>query len=503
LASTDADRDLSELVYSGLLRASAGGYVDDLASSYSVSPDGLTYTVTIRPNATFQDGTPVTADDVIYTVEEAQNPVINSVKQVAWEGVGVEKIDEHTVRFTLKQPYEPFLENLTLGILPSHLWQNVSDDQFASSPLNVHPVGSGPYQVKDVVSGADGLPSAYNLEPFSNFALGKPYIGRISLIFYPTEPALLSALNNNSIESTADLSEQDAATFSTSTSVVETSPLPRIYAVFFNQSQNPIFGEPEVREALDMSVDRVSVINQALDGYGLPIDGPLPTTIAATSTADIAGAQALLEQNGWTLSTSTGVYEKKLNKLLTPLSFTLTTGNSPELVASANALAAEWQNLGASVTVKTFNSGDLNQAVIAPRDYDALLFGEALGRLPDLYAFWDSAERTDPGLNVALYTNATADQELQTARSATSTEASNSALAAFASTVSADNPAVFLYEPDLIYLVPKNLKGLDLENLSTPSDRFLNVYQWYFNQDYVWPMFSPKISYLKNDQQNN
>lgn len=136
-ALSEADRNLTALIYSGLVRLDTDGKVkNDLAEEVSVSSDRLTYTVQIRDNARFHDGTPVTADDVIFTISKITNPSIKSPKRGNWDGVTIERIDERTVTFRLKRAYTPFIYNLTLGILPKHIWKNVSDDEFSFSQFN-------------------------------------------------------------------------------------------------------------------------------------------------------------------------------------------------------------------------------------------------------------------------------------------------------------------------------------------------------------------------------
>jgi len=139
LTESDADRDVTALVYSGLLKEKTDGtYTPDLAESYTVSSDGLTYIVTIRANAVWSDGTPVTADDVIFTVQKAQDPALKSPRFVNWQGVTVEKTNDKTVTFRLKQPYAPFVQNLAFGVLPAHLWKSLTTDQMSFSALNTN-----------------------------------------------------------------------------------------------------------------------------------------------------------------------------------------------------------------------------------------------------------------------------------------------------------------------------------------------------------------------------
>ena len=177
LAVSQTDQDLTTLVYSGLLRAGSGGdYLPDLAESVDISNNGTIYTFHMRKNLTFHDGTPLTSADVLFTVQSAQNPDIKSPRRADWEGVAVAAPDEHTVVFTLPHAYAPFRENATLGILPKHLWENVKPDEFPFSTLNTHPVGSGPYAVKNATLDTTGAPAIYTLAAFLHFALGEPNI---------------------------------------------------------------------------------------------------------------------------------------------------------------------------------------------------------------------------------------------------------------------------------------------------------------------------------------
>src|SRR3990167_4613872 len=171
LAISDADRDVTALVYSGLLRATPeGGYVPDMAESYDVSPDGKTYTFILRDGLTFHDGSAVGVDDIVYTVGKAQDPALKSPVRANWEGVVAEQVDARTVRFTLRKAYAPFIENLTLGILPKARWGVVTDEEFPFSELNQEPVGSGPYRLGSASRSSSGILSTYTLRSFGDYA---------------------------------------------------------------------------------------------------------------------------------------------------------------------------------------------------------------------------------------------------------------------------------------------------------------------------------------------
>lgn len=498
LAITDADRDVTMLVYSGLMRATPDGdLIPDLAESYEISEDGLIYTFRLREEATFHDGEAVTADDVVFTIEKAIDPLLKSPRRANWEGVAVEKIDDRTVSFTLREPYAPFLENTTLGILPRHLWGSVTDDQFPFSDLNNAPVGSGPYRIDKVERDSSGIPVSEVLRAFPGYVLGKPNISRLTLRFYQNAEAAIAAYERGEIEGVGSLTPADALSLREDDARIEQTTLPRVFALFFNQNQAPVFVHHEVRVALAQSVNRQEIADTVFGGYASPIEGPIPPGLFSSSgntqkeppQGDIAASRAYLEKNGWRWNEEKGVLEKKSKTKTEELSFSIATANVEELRKTGELLKASWEALGARVDLKVFEPGDLNQNVIRPRKYDSLLFGEIVGRELDLYAFWHSSQRNDPGLNVAMYANITTDKLLETIRGTSDSEKRETAFRSFEQEIASDVPAVFIYSPDFLYLVPDKVQGVSLGIISSPSERFLNVREWYIETDNVWSIF--------------
>lgn len=493
LAISDADRDLTSLVYSGLMKATPdGGLTQDLAKGYEISEDGLVYTFTLRDDAVFHDGSPVTADDVEFTIQKAQDGLLKSPRRSNWDGVKVEKINDYMVRFTLKQAYSPFIQNTTIGILPKHIWKNVDNESFPFSTFNTKPVGSGPYSVESVSTNSSGLPTQYVLHSFKKYTLGRPYINTLTLKFYTNEKGLLDAFEKGDVESINSISPQNVALITKTNSHILTPPLPRVFGVFFNQNENPIFVNKEVRVALNQALDKNQMIQDVLSGYGQAINGPLHTSTVETDTlsADerISQARATLEKAGWAFNES-GIYEKKNGKDTEILSFSISTSDAPELKALAQSIQTRWQQLGARVEVKIFEVGDLNQNIIRPRKYDSLLFGKVLGRDLDLYPFWHSSQRSDPGLNISLYANTKTDKILEDYRKTTDEELKKKQLIEFETEIKNDTPAVFLYAPYFIYVTPTKVKHIQLGQLTISGERFLNVQEWYINTNNVWKIF--------------
>jgi peptide/nickel transport system substrate-binding protein len=486
LALSDSDRDLSTLTYAGLMGLSGdGGLIPVLAQSYEISPDGKTYTFTLRPDAKFSDGSAVTAGDVVFTVEKAQDPAIKSPEYANWSGVRAEEVDTHTVRFTLAKPYAPFIGITTLGILPAKLWGTISDQEFAFSTYQTAPVGAGPFKVTDVSRDAAGLIESVTLSANKHYPLGRPYLDSITFQFYSRTEDLAEALADGSVASAYDIPSPSA----------RSAPYARIFGVFFNQSEKQVYTRIEVRKALSIAINRPGIIADVLGGSATPIMGPVPPDLTITQVpipaADnrIAAAADVLENAGWKYSPVDRVWKHAAAKQ-TLDTITIRTSNVPELKSVASAVKSDWEKLGIPVTIELYEPGDLSQNIIRPRKYEALLYGMVIGRNQDLYAFWSSQERNDPGLNIALYANKTVDALLESARTETDAHARLRDLQKIQNAVAADYPAAFIYAPSFTYSLPEDVGGVVLPQIVTPSDRFANVAQWYRETDRVWPFFA-------------
>lgn len=500
LAITRADQDMSALIFDGLMEITeTGELLPNLAESVTISTDALVYNVVLRQDTTFHDGDSVTADDVIFTIELIKNPILKSPLQGNFDGVEVQKINDHEINFVLAEPYTPFLQNLTVGILPRHEWEDLSIDQIPFSQHNTEPVGSGPYKIKSVKRNDSGLIDGYVLEAF-NSAQHDPKIDILTISFFPNEETLATAIKTDKVDSatglTTSLDDIIAVRSDLKTSEL---PLPRTFGIFFNQNKSAALRQPEVRRALELAINRDALVEEALQGHGIPISGPIPagfqhsTENAQETTATANGTTVtpatILDRAGW-VKNSDGIWSKEIDSEEIELSIDIATANLPFLADTAAYLERTWSELGVRVSVRQFEQSDLTQAIIRTRDYEALLFGTALGRGLDFYPFWHSSQRNDPGLNVALYANITVDAALEKARTSTSTEARGQAIDIFLEEFTEDIPAIFLYVPSLLSVAPKELERIPIERLVAPHERFTNIDDWYIRTESVWPIFN-------------
>jgi peptide/nickel transport system substrate-binding protein len=502
LPVTDAGRDIATLVFSGLMKMdSTGKLTTDLAESYSVSDDGLKYTFVLKENIKFHDNANLTAYDVEFTINKATDGVIKSPKAPNWEGVDVKAVNDRTVEFTLKKKYAPFIENLTLGILPMHIWKDIDSDAFLYSQFNFEPIGSGPYKIKEISRNSSGLPEYYHLVPFDGYTGGIVYIADIYIYFFTNEDKLISAYKSGVINSMNSISPENMQNIINNDSKLIRTPLPRTYGVFFNHNEAKVLADNTVREALRLATPKDKIISDVLLGFATPIDSPIPKNISQapqrnyTDDEGISKAIALLEKNGWAKDAD-GTMVKKDKKDTSTLSFSISTASVPELIKTAEYLRDAWSKIGAKVEVKVFENSDLQQKIIIPRKYDALLFGESTGRNSDLFAFWHSSERNHPGLNIANYTNAKADKILQNLRNTTDTKKRTSLYLDLEKEIIKDNPAVFLFSPDLVYIVPNDLIVEPLDGITSSSERFTGINKWYLETEHVWKI--PWVTKINN-----
>lgn len=495
LANTDADRDLTQLIYAGLMKADdRGGLENELAESFSIAADGLSYTFILKENLVWHDGEAITSEDIVFTIQAAKNPAMKSPVRANWEGVEVEVIDERTVRFWLKKPYAPFMENTTLGILPKHIWKNATPEQFSLSEFNRRPVGAGPYVVKTIQRNSAGIITAYELKSFKKYALGRPKIEKIKLTFYNSEPEEIAAFARGDVDSLGSVSSEGVAKLNADADRLKTMTLPRIFGLFFNQNRSEVLRDKKVREALNMTVDKERLVQEALGGHGTPLERPLPPGILGLrdqkTVFNPEQAQEILDAAGWKIDAEDGIRTKKQkSKPDMKLAFSIATANTTELVKTAEMLKNMWREIGADIALKFFEIGDLNQNVIRPREYEGLLFGQVIGRNPDLFAFWHSSQRNDPGLNVALYANKNVDGLLEAARATQEFVLRQEKYQKFLEEIQKDIPAIFVYSPYYLYIAPSSLKGFETNIINVPAERFANIHKWHLYQTRVWKIF--------------
>ena len=498
LAITRADQDTVALVYSGLMKIDVDGtLVPDIAESVTLSEDGKNYTIVVRKDRTFHDGTPLTARDVVYTYTLVQDSDLKSPLRGNWSDVTITEVGEYELTVNLAEAYSPFIENFTLGIMPRHIWSNLPIEQLPFSQYNTEPIGSGPFSIEEVQRDASGLISGYSLKPEPN-SQNNPNLSGIELRFFQNESQLKTALTNKEISATVYLSTAEIQNFINNDTRVLTEPLPRIFGVFFNQNRSASLRDKAARQALNVAIDRDALVEEILNGYGVPITKP---TLSSSSELESGGteteegiispidqARNILIDGGWEQNEA-GFWEKEIDDTVETLSFTLKTSNSDLFDKTATRLAATWRELGVEIQVEQYEQTGLVQSVIRSRDFQAVLFGLDTNRTEDLYPFWHSSQKDDPGLNISQYTNIAVDRLLEKTRNSKDSAERAQLQNEVSTAINAETPAIFLFAPSIAYVIDKTIVTTPMSTLGKPSDRFMNVSNWYAKTEVVWPIF--------------
>ncbi|MGM0628828.1 MAG: ABC transporter substrate-binding protein [Patescibacteria group bacterium] len=491
LASSAPDRTLSDFIYSGLMKATPDGkLVHELSSEHRVSEDNTEYVFRLRDDAVFHDGVKVTAEDVVFTIEKVKDPAVRSTLAADWTGIEAKAIDENLVKFKLSEPHPHFLELTTLGILPKHIWDTIDSNRFAFSSVNTEPIGAGPYKVSSVSVQDDGNPKEYRLEAFEEYVRGKPYISNFVFTFYPQEREAWMALQRKEIDALAGFSPQRLDSMIRDDVDIKTTPLPRVFSIFINQNNNESLADTDVRKALSLAIDREKILEEVLNGKGEIAKGPAPISVAENKKddekqgkVDTEKAKEMLEEAGWEFDEELGGFTKDGETLL---SVKLSTVRDSDLQKAAEIVKNNWERIGVKTSLALYGNSELNQNVLRPREFEALLFGYILERDMDLFPFWHSSERNDPGMNLSLYTNITVDELLEKYRDTNDPEKRSEIREEITNNIKSDMPAIFLYTPHFLYALPKDLQNTNFGHLITPEERFLNVHEWFMITDKVW-----------------
>jgi peptide/nickel transport system substrate-binding protein len=432
-----------------------------------------------------------TADDVIFTIEIIQDLEYKSPLKGNWQGVEVEKIDDTTVRFKLETTYAPFLNNLTVGIIPKHIWEYFEPVNFLLAERMLKPIGTGPYEFEEFTKDKDGKIKLFSLSVNERYYGKAPFIEKISFKFFQNEIAAIEAYNKKEVMGINYLSAANIEKIRNKENLnLYPLSIPRYFAVFFNQNKSKVLSDKTVRLALAYATDKNEIIEKVLFGQGNKVETPiLPHLLGynpETKIYDFAleHANNILEEDGWKYSEEENGGVRKKGDLL--LEFTIITTDWPELIETAEFLKEQWGKVGARINIETSPISEIQQKYIRPREYEALLFGEVLGGDPDPYAFWHSSQKKDPGLNLALYISDEADKLLEEARVNLDSNIRAEKYRKFQEIVVEDIPAIFLYSPTYLYAVNKKVQGIEIENVVLPSKRFSEIENWHIKTKKVW-----------------
>lgn len=482
------DRDVDRLIYSGLMRFDSRGFPEpDLAESWGATEDGTIYNFTIRPNAIWHDGQPVTSDDVIFTVNLIKSPASffpQDVKEL-WSRVEVVRLNDKNLQFKIPEPYAPFLDYLIFGVLPKHLLEGIPLDQVLNMEFNIKPVGSGPYKFDHLLV-EGGQITGVVLVRFDRYYGTAPFIDQVVFKYYPTSAVALDAYNSGEVAGISQLTPDILQQALTDPELsVYTSRMPQMGFVLLNLNNPEVvfLKDAKVRQALMLGLNRQRLIDSFLQGQAIPADGPiLPGSWAHFDGVphvdyDPDAAIALLKQLGYVLPADGSSVRAKEN---VRLEFSLVHPDDPVHTQMAQSIQANWAAIGVQVNLIPAPYDQVINNYLTPRTYQAALVELAYPRTPDPdpYPFWHQAEATG-GQNYSQWDNRSASEYLEQARVTTDFGLRARLYRNFQVIFARELPSLPLYVPVYSYAVNSQVRGVQLPPLFDPSDRFTLITQWY------------------------
>lgn len=483
-----ADRDVDRLLFSGLVKFDERGLPQaDLAEAWGVAQDGTVYNFSIRPDAVWHDGTPVTSDDVIFTIERmkgAGSLYPQDIKDL-WSKIEVTRLNEKNLKFTLPEPFVPFMDYLTFGVLPKHLLESVPPEQMADAEFNINPVGSGPYRFDQLLVEEEQIAGVVlNLNP--NYYGTPPFIEQVVFRYYPTSAEAMDAYRQGDVLSVSQITPDVlGAALEEPNLSVYTSRLPRMGMVLLNLNNPEVafLQNPKVRRALMLAINRPYLINTYLQGQAIVANGPiLPNSWAYHDGTeqfpyDPEEAINLLKSEGYVIPAAGGEIRAKEG---TQLSFTMMHPDDLTHTSIAQTIRDEWAEIGVQVELQPVPYDTLVRESLTSRAYQAALVDLDLSRTPDPdpYPFWHQAEAAG-GQNYAQWDNRAASEYLEQARVTADYTLRERLYRNFQVVFGKELPALPLYVPVYSYGVDSQVEGVQVGALYDPSDRLTTFQKWY------------------------
>lgn len=478
LASDSASGQISGLIFNGLTKYDKDIKITgDLAESWEVSKDGLQIIFHLRKGVRWHDGVEFTSDDVVFTFQTVTDPKVPTPYGSNFGPVQkVEAVDKHTVKVTYSEPYAPALESWGMGIIPKHILEG---KDIAAVEYNRNPVGTGPYKLKEWVTGQKIV-----LEAFDGYFEGRPKINRYFARIIPDTATMFLELKFGGIDFMGLTPPQyklqsDSKHFNR---YFQKFRYPSFgYTYLGYNLQDPRFGDRRVRRAITHAINKRDIIDGVLLGYGTPCTGPFPPESWAynTEVKDLEyspeKAKMLLQEAGWAMGN-----DRLLYKDGKPFRFTvlINQGNDARR-KTAEIIRENLRKVGIEMEIKVLEWQAMLHEFIDKKRFEAVIMGWALSRDPDIYDIWHSSKTKEGEFNFISYKNDDVDRLLLEGRRTFDFEKRKSIYHRIHSILAEDQPVAFLFVPDALPVLNKRFKGVE----KAPLGIWYDFIHWYVPKD--------------------
>jgi peptide/nickel transport system substrate-binding protein len=487
-SGNSVDKDVDSLIFSGLIKFDSRGVAEgDLAKNWGVSQDGTIYTFELNDNVKWQDGQPLTVADVIYTVGLMSNggDLISADLSTFWADIETIKLDDTHMQFVLPQAFAPFPDYLTFGVLPEHIFGDMSYDEIVSSTYNLQPIGTGPYKFKELSTEGDQIKGIV-LEVNPYYYGDAPFIEEINFRYYVDSQSAYQAYKDGYVQGisvvTNDilgevLADPNLALYSTR--------MPVTSMIFLNLDDSSVefFQNAQIRKALLLGINRQMMIDEVFGGQAIKADGVIfPGTWAyldgtPTFDYDPDKAKDILKQEGYVVTGDTNPIRKDGD---TEFKFVLSYPDDDLHKQIAEMIQADWKALDIAVTLEAVPADKFIADKLESHAYQAALVDINLSSSPDPdpYPFWDSSQISG-GQNYSQWKDRTMSDTLEQARTTPDMAERTRLYHNFQYLFADQLPALPLYYPVYNYAVNDQVQGISVGPLFSTSDRLSNINSWY------------------------
>lgn len=460
-SENQVDQDISALVFSPL---------KDISTYINADEENKVFTVSLREDLKWDDGTPVTSDDVIFTIKTAQDPEARSPIAKNWSGAAVERMSVLQVRIAIPESNVFFADSIgKLRVIPKHVYGNIPIQNMRLSSYTLEPIGNGPYSFDSFAQKKNGFITKYALKRNESYHGESPYIDRFSFFFYENEEGAENAFRLREIDAFGTASVIDTEPLESARSRAISVPTTRYYALFFNVASE-LFSSAATRRALTESVSKENIAAEVLFGK--------EEWLIENPSFERGGDE--LHNPERSRETIANADENIIVNVVVP--------DVPHLRKAAETIRSAWNFVGVEGRMTYAEPREVIENFIKTGNYDAILFGNTLENTQDLFPFWHSSQRIYPGLNISLYRNQEVDSLIETARKESRKEKRDAVVQLINAYLTEDNPAIFLYSVPYTYMTRSDIGGIaetlggEDVRMANPAERFSRAGEWFVAQ---------------------
>ncbi len=479
LASDSASSDISGLVYNGLVRYDKDLQIEgDLAESWEISPDNLTFTFHLRKDVVWHDGAPFTAEDVLFTYQLLVDPKTPTAYAERYRQVAkAEVVDPYTFRVTYEKPLATALVSWAFAMHPKHLLEN---QDITRSPLGSHPVGTGPFRFVEWRRGEKIV-----LEANPDYHEGRPYLHRVVYRIIPDTSTMFLELQSGGLDFMSLTPLQYA--MQTETPAFRRRFNKYKYPAFgytylgYNL-RRPLFQDKKVRQALSFAINKQELVDGVLLGLGQVASGPYkPGTWPYNENVerypyDPEKSRALLAEAGWRDSNGDGILDKEGR----PFVFTIVTNQgNDQRIKAGEIIQRRFREVGIDVKLRVIEWASFLKEFINPGNFDATILGWSIPIDPDSYDIWHSSKTGPDELNFVHFKNDEVDRLLEEGRRSLDQDRRKEIYDRFQEILAEEQPYTFLFVPDALPAVAGRIKGIE----PAPAGIMYNFIKWYVPED--------------------